>query len=284
MSTPKSMQLAANEFAATIKTSRGEYAALVAQPNQPPIGIALLIHGFTGSKEDFIHLLPELADLGWHAVAIDQRGCYQTAGSDNESDYTLEMFASDLVEVVKTFNQPVHLLGHSFGGLVTQAAALAGANLASLTIFCSGPGAIPGTAYDWLKDFQIDLRAGKKDERIESSIAEMKADGRLSNPNVEEFLRERWAESKAAALLGKATILINQPDLSKEIAELSENGLPVLVTHGVDDDAWPIEQQEQMAKIIGAKYVVIPDSAHSPNVENVAATTTVLNQFWRSSL
>lgn len=284
MSTPKSMQLAANEFAATIKTSRGEYAALVAQPNQPPIGIALLIHGFTGSKEDFIHLLPELADLGWHAVAIDQRGCYQTAGSDNESDYTLEMFASDLVEVVKTFNQPVHLLGHSFGGLVTQAAALAGANLASLTIFCSGPGAIPGTAYDWLKDFQIDLRAGKKDERIESSIAEMKADGRLSNPNVEEFLRERWAESKAAALLGKATILINQPDLSKEIAELSENGLPVLVTHGVDDDAWPIEQQAQMAKIIGAKYVVIPDSAHSPNVENVAATTTVLDHFWRNSL
>lgn len=285
MSTPKSMQLAANEFAASIKTSRGEFAALIAEPNQPPIGVALLIHGFTGSKEDFIQLLPQLADLGWQSIAIDQRGCYQTPGSDDETEYTLEMFASDLIEVIKTFSQPVHLLGHSFGGLVAQAAALRGANLASLTIFCSGPGEIPvESTREWLKDFQMDLRAGKKDARIKSSIAEMKEDGKLSNPNVEKFLKDRWAESKAAALLGKATILINQSDLSKDIAKLSSKGLPVLVTHGVDDDAWPIEQQAQMAKTIGAKYVVIPDSAHSPNVENVFATTTVLDQFWRNLL
>lgn len=284
MSTPKSMQLANNEHPVSIKTKRGEFAALIAEPTGTPIGIALLVHGFTGSKEDFIHLLPQLAELGWYAVAVDQRGCHESGGSENLSDYTLNEFALDLISITESFNEPVHLLGHSFGGLVAQAATIAGANLASLTLFCSGPGAIPGTSYDWLKDFQLDLKAGNKNDRIDNSIAEMKADGRLTSPTVEKFLRTRWLNTKTAALLGKAQILIDQPDLSHDVAKVAATGLPVLVTHGVADDAWPIAQQHQMAETIGAQYVVIPDAAHSPNVENVPATTAVLDQFWRSSL
>lgn len=284
MSTPKSMQLASNEHSASIKTERGEFAALIAEPTDAPIGVALLVHGFTGSKEDFIHLLPELANLGWYAVAVDQRGCNESAGSEDLSDYTLDEFALDLVSITKSFNEPVHLLGHSFGGLVAQAATIAGANLASLTLFCSGPGAIPGTSYDWLKDFQVDLKAGNKNNRIDNSIAEMKADGRLSSPNVENFLRTRWLNTKTAALLGKAQILIDQADLSHDVAKIATAGLPVLVTHGEADDAWPIAQQHEMAETIGAQYVVIPDAAHSPNVENVPATTAVLDQFWRNLL
>lgn len=284
MSTPKSMQLAGNEHPAKLKTERGEFAALIAEPASAPIGTALLIHGFTGSKEDFIHLLPELAKLGWYAIAVDQRGCHESTGTENIDDYTLAEFAADLVSVTESFSEPVHLLGHSFGGLVAQAATISGANIASLTLFCSGPGAIPGDSYAWLKDFQVDLRAGNKNNRIDASIAEMKADGKLSSPNVEQFLRTRWSNTKTAALLGKAQILIDQADLSHDVATKANAGLPVLVTHGVADDAWPIEQQHQMAETIGAQYVVIPDAAHSPNVENVPATTAVLDQFWRNLL
>lgn len=284
MSTPESMELAASQRRFSIKTPRGEFAALEATPTGESIGTALLIHGFTGSKEDFIHLLPELAKLGWRAVAIDQRGCYESAGTEVEADYTMTEFADDLTELLNTFTEPVHLLGHSFGGLVTQATALTGVKLASLTLFCSGPGAIPGTSYDWLKDFQADLRAGNKATRIDTSIAEMKAAGQIKSAEVEQFLRNRWSGSKTAALLGKAQILLEQAALTTQLAQLTAAGLPVLVTHGVDDDAWPISQQKDMAEIIKAEYVVISNSAHSPNVENVAETTTVLDQFWRSQL
>lgn len=284
MSTPKSMQLTANQQQFQITTERGEFAALQALPNQDPIGTALLVHGFTGSKEDFIHLLPELAKVGWRAIAIDQRGCNETYGSENEADYDLEVFAKDLVSILASFDQPVHLLGHSFGGLVTAAAAISGGKMASLTLFCSGPGAIPGTSYDWLHEFITDLESGNKADRIEKSVAEMKANNQLSNPAVEQFLRTRWSNTSTAALIAKAKILINQPDLSIEVAKLAAAGLPVLVTHGVADDAWPIELQKQMAETIKAQYIVIQDSAHSPNVENVPATTMVLDQFWRSLL
>ena len=68
----------------------------------------------------------------------------------------------------------------------------------------------------------------------------MKAAGQIKNAEVEQFLRNRWSGSKTAALLGKAQILIDQADLSEQLAKLTAAGLPVLVTHGVNDDAWPI--------------------------------------------
>ena len=112
----------------------------------------------------------------------------------------------------------------------------------------------------------------------------MKAAGQIKNAEVEQFLRNRWSGSKTAALLGKAQILIYQADLSEQLAKLTAAGLPVLVAHGVNDDAWPISQQQELAEMIKGEYVVISNSAHSPNVENVAETTTVLDQFWRSQL
>lgn len=56
--------------------------------------------------------------------------------------------------------------------------------------------------------------------------------------------------------------------------------MPVLVTHGDDDDAWPPSVQRKMARRLGAEYVVIPDAAHSPAVENPAATVRALLRFW----
>jgi pimeloyl-ACP methyl ester carboxylesterase len=46
-------------------------------------GTALLVAGYTGSKEDFAPLLAPLADAGLRAVAIDQRGQYESPGPDD---------------------------------------------------------------------------------------------------------------------------------------------------------------------------------------------------------
>ena len=86
----------------------------------------LLIPGFTGSKEDFAPLLPLLAAAGWRTATYDQRGQFETPGSLGD-DFSLEGFAADAVSVAAQLfgsTEPVHLVGHSFGGLVAVEAAI----------------------------------------------------------------------------------------------------------------------------------------------------------------
>ena len=48
----------------------------------------LMVHGFTGAKEDFTPWLDQLADLGWHAVAPDLRGHGASSKPAEESAYS----------------------------------------------------------------------------------------------------------------------------------------------------------------------------------------------------
>ena len=67
-------------------TERGEFAVLEARP---ALGVshrrpALLIPGYTGSKENFLPVLEPLAAAGRTVVAIDLRGQYQSPPAQTE--------------------------------------------------------------------------------------------------------------------------------------------------------------------------------------------------------
>ena len=57
----------------------------------------------------------------------------------------------------------------------------------------------------------------------------------------------------------------------------------MLVLYGENDDAWPPEVQDQMAKRLGAERVCIPAAAHSPAVEAPETTASTLTAFWNSA-
>ncbi|MGY2061862.1 alpha/beta hydrolase, partial [Nocardia gipuzkoensis] len=104
---------------------RGGAGALAGWDCVPPEGVetrgtAVLVPGFTGSKEDFHALLPPLAAAGFRCVAYDQRGQFESEGPDDPDDYTIADFTADLLGVVESLDAPVHLLGHSFGGYVAR--------------------------------------------------------------------------------------------------------------------------------------------------------------------
>ncbi len=85
----------------------------------------LLLHGFTGAKEDFADHWDWLADRGWHVVAPDLRG---HGGSDHPpraEDYSLDLLESDAMALVDELGwDRFVLLGHSMGGMVSQAIAI----------------------------------------------------------------------------------------------------------------------------------------------------------------
>src|SRR6266567_2090068 len=117
VSTPPYLTLPFGVQRTELQTSRGAFAALEALPGSgvPERGPALLVPGFTGSKEDFIAVLQTLAGAGRRVVALDMRGQYETPGPDEASAYTCAALGADIGAVLESFDDPVHLVGHSFG-------------------------------------------------------------------------------------------------------------------------------------------------------------------------
>jgi pimeloyl-ACP methyl ester carboxylesterase len=268
--------------ARTFDGGAGPLAALDTGPG--PSGTVLMVAGFTGSKEDFAPLLAPLAASGYRVVAIDQRGQYESPGPDDPARYSVAELGDDVVAVSRVLvaesGGPVHLLGHSFGGLVTRAAVLAAPELfASFTLMGSGPAQLTGGRAELLDHLSPLLEAGGV-----ALVHETMEQLAMTDPKAQavpaptrEFYTRRFLRNSAAGLRGMADAMLSEPD---RVEELKASGVPVLVLHGEADDAWMPHVQADMARRLGARHEVVEDSIHSPAVENPARTLTVLCDFW----
>jgi pimeloyl-ACP methyl ester carboxylesterase len=267
-----------------LETSRGTFAVLEALPQSgpPQRDPALLVPGFTGSKEDFIAVLPALAEDGRRVIAIDQRGQYETPGPADPAAYTCAALAADVAALLEVVGPArVHLVGHSFGGLVGREVAIARpALLASFTIMSSGPAAIGGASAVRARALRevltrVDLPF------IWDTYLEPEAVANGRAPEVIAFLRKRMLANSPVGLTGMVNELVAAPDRVDALAKvLGDTGLPALVLFGEGDDAWEPRVQAEMADRLGVRKVVVPGAAHSPAVEAPAATASALTAFW----
>lgn len=284
MSTPRDLTLDDAIRVDQTSTARGDFTTFecVASKTPLPHGNALLIPGFTGSKEDFGPMLPLLADVGWAVATYDQRGQFETAG-DPRDDYSLDGFAADAVAVAAALfgdAEEVHLVGHSFGGLVAATAALnAPTRWASLTLLCSGPGGLPDRAGrgEMLATADsiatLGLEASYRDKRER----DLRRGFVPPSPEIEAFLHRRFLSNSVESLSAIARLLAVAPDRTAELARLD---LPIRVIRGADDDAWPHAVQDTLAKTLGTHVEVIKGAAHSPAVEQPEATRDALARAW----
>lgn len=239
----------------------------------PDAPATLLVPGFTGSKEDFAPILDLIADAGLRPVAIDLPGQYESPG---RGSFSVEELGADVRAVAGLLGQPVHLLGHSFGGFVARAAAIAApGQFASLTLMDSGPAGIDGGRRARIERLRPVLVEHGMAAVYEAMTSE--PDYVAGPPAREAFLRRRFLASDPDGLLAMGTAVVDEPD---RVAELAATGLRMLVLTGVGDDAFPPEVQADMAKRLGAQFVEVPDAAHSPAVENPTATAAALISFW----
>src|SRR5258705_11834048 len=78
----------------------------------------VLVHGFTGSRDDFREHIPELARAG-RTIALDQRGHGGTTNTGRAEDYTLDGMVADLAAAFDALGiTRADLLGHSLGGMI----------------------------------------------------------------------------------------------------------------------------------------------------------------------
>ncbi|MPY46491.1 alpha/beta fold hydrolase [Streptomyces phyllanthi] len=248
-------------------------------------GTALLLPGFTGSKEDFIALHQPLAAAGYRTVAVDGRGQYETPGPrDDESPYAQSELAKDvLAQAAAVSDTPVHLVGHSLGGQIARAAVLLDPSpFVSLTLMASGPAQISVPQQQRVKllrdaltvmDMTVvwdAIQAMEPPEETDTPALDAGLDDRAA-------LRHRWLGNSPAQLMATGRQLCTEPD---RVAELAALPLPVHVLSGEHDDTWPIPLLDEMAVRLNAHRTVVRGADHSPNTDQPEATARALIEFW----
>ncbi|AOP49919.1 alpha/beta fold hydrolase [Streptomyces lydicus] len=284
MSRPTDLTLPPCARAYRLDTERGSFAVHDARPEGAPIGTAVLVPGFTGSKEDFIALLEPLAAAGFRAVAVDGRGQHESPGPREEQAYAQRELALDVLAQARAVREadggPLHLLGHSLGGLITRAAVLLDATpFRSLTVLSSGPAAIEAAQQARVR-MLIDALGRLDMESVWQAMRELdppEAADAATPPEIGAFLHRRWLNTVPEQLIATGRQMLEEPD---RVAELSRTGLPVHVVSGAVDYAWPVPSMDAMAVRLSARRTVVEGAEHSPNTERPEKTAEALTGFW----
>ena len=229
----------------------------------------LLVHGFTGSKLDF---LSQLAWFSEHSrlIAYDQRGHGE---STNRGPYSLPQLATDLVSLLDTLEIPTcHILGHSLGGMVVLRAILAHPDrFKSLLLMDTAPGAMD--LFDEKTRDRLNNMVTK--DGCQALVASMQGQPQPSSVQRGiDFLgeHEHWRrirvkleqmDPKAFTDLGEE--LANQAEVT---AALNQISVPTTVIVGADDTPFLNPSRVMTERIMDAELVVIDHAAHSPHYEN----------------
>lgn len=231
----------------------------------------VLVHGFTGSGDDFADVTSELAAHG-RTLVPDQRG--HGHSSKPGDGYTLDQLTADLAGFLdETGVERCDLLGHSLGGMVALRFALAHPDrLASLVLMDTAARAHVSDRA-WGVGF-----FGKAMRRVPPGLLWRLA--RASQRRLPEPMRRAAQEMGPERYWERLRVKLEAMDpLAYEALmravffqlpmteRLHEIRCPTTVVVGAEDQAFLQPSRELADGIPDAKLIVIDGAHHSPQIE-----------------
>ena len=267
-----------------------EYKEIGGEPGKGD-DVFVLVHGFTGSRDDWREQLPNLAQLG-RTIAIDQRGHGGSTNTGSADGYTIAQMADDLRGFLDSLGiDRVDLLGHSMGGAVALRFALTHPErLRSLVLMDTA-----ACAVTLLPDAVLEPRAAAARAKGTGVIARgMRAGAAKGNarqaPSTARMIERlgfdaHWdrIQAKMDAMDPEAFAALGGCPFEEVGNRLSEIACPTLVIVGAEDQAFLEPSREIGKAIANARLCVIEDAAHSPQLENADAWLAAVREHLESA-
>lgn len=208
----------------------------------------VLVPGVTGSKEDFVLMLPILADAGYYVQTLDLAGQYESAaaGPAPGGTFTWDLFADDLTAFLAS-GGPAHLLGYSFAGTVAQLVVVRRPELVrSLTLLSTPPGV--GNVFGRMR--WLGPVAPFASPRVGAGLMIWGVATNKNHvpPQRLAFVRSRFASTTRQSVDDVIGLMMHTPDLR---AAVRATGVPVMVAAGTHD-LWAHRHHVRFAEELGA--------------------------------
>ena len=233
----------------------------------------LLVHGIGGSAEEWSDVASELASaLGRTVVAYDHRGHGRSGRAPGRSGYSLDQLTADLAALIDRLGlAPLHLLGHSMGGVVSLRYTLDHPDaVRSLLLVDTAAAPAAGVESIWRHLGMLALTDGMA--AVSALIQKYAGSHEFHGRQVRAFV-----EMDPVAFSALGHDLCSYPSL---VGRLGEIRCPVTVIVGERDDLLRDAAQVMAAAIPGAHAVVIAGADHNPQFSRTPALETAVERHF----
>ena len=262
-------------------------------------GTVLCLHGGPGATHDYMLPLADLSKFGYRVVFLDEFGCGNSELPKNPALLNIEYGVEEVEGVRKALNLgKIHLIGSSYGGLLTIAYALKyQKNLKSMVT-------IGGLANVPLTVAEMDRMKSELPPDVVEVLKKYEAVGDYENPEylkaVDVFYRKHlcrlpeWPKELVYSLEhiskpvyhtmngpNEFTIMGNMRywDVTNQLHTIR---IPTLVTGGRYDEVSPKVARSIHKGIKKSKLVTFANSSHLPMWEEREKFITVVQKFLKS--
>lgn len=258
----------------------------------------LCLHGGPGAAHDYLEPLEALADTGRRVIFYDQLGCGNSDHPPDPSLWTVDLFLDEIGAVRDALGlKRLHLLGHSWGGMLAIEYALTRPESLASLILASAPASVP-QYIEGARGFVNALPTETQQRLIKHEEA-----GTTDDPEYQEAMNEfyrlhlcrvePWPECLMRTfekfsqnpevyntMWGPsefyATGLLKDWDRSGRVGEITA---PTLITSGRYDEVTPESVEPVHRAIQGSTWVLFEESSHMPHIEEAERYASTVADF-----